>query len=32
MPTQGEGKDVIYKTTQYEIDESNLKFIDNEGN
>jgi len=32
MPTQGEGKDVIYKTTQYEIDESKLKFIDNEGN
>ncbi len=32
MPTQGKGKEVIYKTTQYDIDESKLKFVDNEGN
>lgn len=32
IPTKGEGKEKIYKTTEFQIDESGLKFFDNEGN
>lgn len=32
LPTQGKGKEVIFRTTEFKVDESKLKFFDSDGN